>query len=161
MARGKGVGGDADLDGDEGGKEGRGDGERDDGLGLGPALVAAVVEAEEEAQHGRDEEEGAEEVDAGELLPPVGVVPLREVEHAVDCDEGDHDHGHLPEERPMVAVLAISSTKISCPASSSSFPLHLYPLRIQQRMDALTIATPTNPQAVRPGARPWQSPRRI
>lgn len=88
VARGEGVRGDADLDGHEGGEEGRRHGERRDGLRLGPALVAAVVEAEEEAQHGRDEEEGAQEVDPGELLPPVGVVPLGEVEHKVDSDEG-------------------------------------------------------------------------
>lgn len=106
MARGEGVRGHADLDGYESGEESWGDGERHDGLSLGPALVAAIVEAEEEAEHGRDEEKGAEEVDPGELLPPVGVVPLREVEHEVDCDKGYHDHGHLPYERPVAGSVS-------------------------------------------------------
>lgn len=106
MARGEGVRGHADLDGYESGEKGRGDGERHDCLRLGPALVATIVEAEEEAEHGRDEEESAEEVDPGELLPPVGVVPLREVEHEVDCDKGYHDHGHLPYERPVAGSVS-------------------------------------------------------
>lgn len=124
MPRGEGVGCHANLDGHEGGEEGWGDGKRDDGLLLGPALVAAVVETQEEAEHGRDEKEGAEEVDPGELLPPVGVVPLWEVQHEVDGDECYHDHWYLPDERPMVVTLAISShyTPWSSACWSSSLP---------------------------------------
>lgn len=103
----KGVGSDADLDQYKDGEQGRRDGQRRDGLRLAPAFVAAVVEAEQEAEHGRDEEEGAEEVDPGELLPPVGVVPLWEVKHTVDGDEGYDDDGHLPYERPVESRVSL------------------------------------------------------
>lgn len=106
MAWGEGVRGHADLDGYESGEKSWGDGERHDCLRLGPALVATIVEAEEEAEHGRDEEKGAEEVDPGQLLPPVRVVSLGEVEDEVDSDKRYHDHGYLPNEGPVTGSVS-------------------------------------------------------